>query len=235
MADDGDPYTGLEHAWDEAFGYFGASAQYDEWTAAELAAGPVYRALDSSGGIDFLTEYNFGASVNAAKRDNGATAATDFMGTAWTAFRTGRAIITHADGALDTEQMAALTEQRDLAIGAWEMAIAATVVHYINDTLEVMQDYGTAAWTADRFLDLAKAWSEMKGFSMMFQFNPRSPMLDDFVMFHGLVGDAPVLPDAGETAVSDYEDDLRSARTLLGDAYGFDAANLGDDVGAGGW
>lgn len=229
------PYTGLEHAWDEAFGYFGASARYDDWTAAELAAGPVYRDLDSSGGIDFLTEYNFGASVNAAKRDNGATTATDFMGTAFTAFRTGRAIITHADGALDADAMAALTEQRDLAIGAWEMAIAATVVHYINDTLEVMQDYGTADWDAARFLDLAKAWSEMKGFAMMFQFNPRSPMLDDFAMFHTLVGDAPVLPDAGETAVSDYETALRDARALLGTAYGFDAANLGDDVGAGGW
>ena len=29
MADDGDPYTAMEHHWDESFGYFGAARDYN--------------------------------------------------------------------------------------------------------------------------------------------------------------------------------------------------------------
>jgi hypothetical protein len=237
VAQDGDaPYSTLEHSWDEAFGYFGAAATYGDFTAAGLAAGPVYADVDGSGGIDLFREHNFGASVNAAKRDVGATTATDFMGTAWSAFRTGRAIITHADGALEADEMSQLEAQRDLAIGAWEAAIAATVVHYINDVLAIMTDFDTAAYDHARFLAHAKAWGEMKGFALMFQFNPRSPLsTSDFASLHGSIGDAPVLPADGATAAADYRVALRAARALLGAAYGFDAANLGDDVGAGGW
>ena len=234
---DGDaPYSTLEHAWDEALGYFGAAATYGEFTAAGLAAGPVYADVDGSGGIDIFREHNFGACVNAAKRDVGATTATDFMGTAWSAFRTGRALITRADGVLDADEMSQLEAQRDLAIGAWEAAIAATVVHYINEVLVIMADFETAAYDHARFLAHAKAWSEMKGFALMFQFNPRSPLsASDFASLHGWIADAPVLPADGATAAADYRAALRQARALLGTAYGFDAANLGDDAGDGGW
>lgn len=237
-ASGGAAYTPLEHAWDEAFGYFGANRAYGDFTAAALAGGPTY--LDSNGddAIDLRTEYAWGASVNAAKRDHGSaeSARTDFMGEAWLAFRTGRAIITHAGGELTEEEMTMLRAQRDIAIGAWEKAIAATVVHYINDVLQVMADFDTAAYDHGRFLEHAKAWSEMKGFALMFQFNPRSPLSrEDFLSFHQRVGDAPVLPAAGETVAEEYRVALREARAILGAAYGFDAANLGDDDGANGW
>lgn len=231
-------YTALEHAWDEGFGYFGAARTYGDWTPAELSAGPVYRDADSNGAIDLFSEYNFGASNNAAKRDHGsaATARTNMMAQAWSAFRTGRAIITHAGGALSDEEHAALREQRDLAIGAWEAVLAATVVHYINDTLQVMGDFGTAAFDHARFLTLAKGWSEMKGFALAFQFNPRSPVsATQFARLHELLRDAPVLPGSTDPTPEQYRADLREARGILGTAFGFDAANLGDDGGEGGW
>ena len=234
-ASDGSPYTALEQVWDEAWGYFGAAEAYGSWTAESLSSGPRYMDVSGDGAIDLGTEYNWGASVNAAKRDDGAAVATDFMGQAFLAFRTGRAMIAH-HGELDADERAALTEQRDLAIQAWEQAIAATVVHYINDTLQVMGDFGTPAYDHDRFLDHAKAWSEMKGFALMFQFNPRSPLTrEQFTQLHTLMGDAPVLPAAGPLAADEYRENLRTARALLGAAYGFDAANLGDDDGNGGW
>ena len=234
-ASDGAPYTALEHVWDEAWGYYGAASSYGSWTAESLSSGPRYMDTSGDGAIDLGTEYNWGASVNAAKRDNGANVATDFMGQSFLAFRTGRAMIAHY-GELDADERAALTEQRDLAIQAWEQAIAATVVHYINDTLQAMGDFGTAAYDHDRFLDHAKAWSEMKGFALMFQFNPRSPLTrEQFVQLHTLMGDAPVLPAAGPLAADEYRENLRAARTLLGDAYGFAAENPGDDAGENGW
>ena len=234
----GAPDTALEHGWDEGFGYFGAARDYGDYPLADLAGSVTYRDTNTDSSIDLLTEHNYGASINAAKRDSGSaeTARTDFRGQAWSAFRTGRAIITQAGGALSTEQMTALREQRDLAIGAWEAAIAATVVHYINDVLRFMGEYGTPAYTHARFLEHAKAWSELKGFALYFQLNPRSPVSQSqFVMLHQLLGDAPVLPAAGEPAADAYRVALRQARAILGAAFAFDAANLGDDAGEGGW
>ena len=80
-ADQGDPkaYTALEHAWDEGFGYWGAARDYlayDDDTLADTAA----QDHDADGSIDLLREYNFGASINAVKRDKGSStdAPTDF-------------------------------------------------------------------------------------------------------------------------------------------------------------
>jgi hypothetical protein len=76
----------------------------------------------------------------------------------------------------------------------------------------------------------------MKGFALMFQFNPRSPLgRDQFVQMHTLFGDSPVLPAEGTPAADDYRAALREARSMLGTAYGFDTANLGDDAGENGW
>ena len=45
---------------------------------------------------------------HAAKRDRGTNVPTDFVGRAWTAFRTGRAIIAGAQGPLSSEDALAL-------------------------------------------------------------------------------------------------------------------------------
>jgi hypothetical protein len=96
-----------------------------------------------------------------------------------------------------------------------------------------MSAFGTDDYS---FLDHAKHWSEAKGYAFTFQFNPRSPVSDgDFERLHGLLGDAPVLADAGETAIADYRMALLDARGILAAAFGFDAENLGDDDGLDGW
>jgi hypothetical protein len=221
---DGDnPYSTLEHQWDEGFGYFGASVDYSAWTDEQIAAGMVID-LDGDEAIDLGREVNMGASTNAAKRDVGAAVATDFTAEAFAGFRTGRAIISAAGDTLTDDEMAALMVERDRAIGAWEAAIAATVVHYINDTITDMDAIGTDAYS---FVDHAKHWAELKGFALGFQFNPHSPLSDaDFAMFHQLVGDAPVLEAAGAEAITTYRTDLLAARDLLEAAYGFDSENV---------
>jgi hypothetical protein len=241
-SDDGSAHSSLEHQWDEGFGYFGAARDYLAYTDEEIAGkggrngwSSGYYDTDDDGAIDLLSEYNFGNSTNAAKRDRGASddAATDFTAEAMTGFLSGRALITAADGPLGDEQMAELKGYRDTAVLAWESAVAATVVHYINDTLQAMATFGSDDYS---FTGHAKVWSEMKGFSLGFQFNPRSPVSDgDFEQFHTLVGDAPVLSDAAQADIDQYKADLVEARQILGDAYGFADANLGDDNGENGW
>ena len=228
---EGANYTALEHAWDEGFGYFGAARTYGDWTDDEIADGEV--DADEDGAIDLLTEVSWGHSGNAGKRDLGAVVATDFTQEAWDGFVNGRTLLAEADGALTTEQTNELTGYRDQAVEAWEKAIAATVVHYINDTIQDMDAIGTDDYD---FGDHAKHWSEMKGFALAFQFNPRSPLSDQqFANLHDFMGTAPVLGTATPNEQGAYRAGLLAARALLGEAYGFDAANLGDENGLNGW
>jgi hypothetical protein len=227
-------YTSLEHQWDEAFGYWGAARDYSSYTDDEIAASGGrsgyengYHDANDDGSIDLKSEYNFGASVNAAKRDreSAENAQTDFTAEADLAWRTGRAIITAAHDAGEEIDLTALGTQRDIIVTTWEKAYAATVIHYINDVLADMDLIETIDYS---FADHAKHWSELKGFALSFQFNPRSPMSEeDFTALHAAIGDAPV--GASPTLPSDdpaYRTQLIDARTLIGDAYDFDEANI---------
>jgi len=233
-ADDGSNYTPLEHAWDEGFGYFGAARTYPSWSDDEIADDG-HSDVDGDGAIDLKSEVCSGHSVNAAKRDRGSvsTAPTDFTADAWEGFARGRQLLADTQGPLTADEMSALQGYRDQAVDAWESSISATVVHYINDTLQDMGTFDTEDYS---FSDHAKHWSEMKGFALSLQFNPRSPLSDgDFERVHDLMGTAPVLEDATQQEREDYAAGLIEARTILGDAYGFNPANLGDDGGENGW
>lgn len=234
---EGKSYTGLEHVWDEGFGYFGAAADYDQYTDEQLSDG-LQRDSDGDGVINVLREYNFGASINAAKRDKGSadSAKTDFTQATFDAFVEGRTLIVNAGEEVSTEELDAIRVQRDIVLENWEKAIAATVVHYINDTLQEMEKH-TAATGDYSHTEHAKVWSELKGFSLGFQFNRNSPMMEGtlFVDFHELVGNAPVLPSASEEDFAQYKADLVSARDILQSAYDFADANMGDEKGQNGW
>ncbi len=233
VADEGKPYTALEHAWDEGFGYFGAARDYGHQVDAETAERS-YGDTDGNGAIDLLSEYTFGHAVNAAKRDGGAVAPTDFTTQAWQGFYEGRLLLAETAGtALDDADFAALQGHRDQALDAWERAIASTVVHYINDTL---QDLGSIDTDDFATADYAKHWSECKGFALGLQFSRFSPLSGaDFATLHRALGTAPLLPTASQETLDSWAAELVQARDLVGAAYGFDAANLGEDDGTGGW
>lgn len=231
MLDEDANYTQLEHAWDEGFGYWGAAADYSQYSDDEVAGEggrPEYATgyfdSDEDGLIDLRSEYNFGASVNAAKRDRGATQETDFSADADLAWRTGRALITSAYESGEEVDLDALRQARLQALLNWEKAYAATVIHYINEVLVDMDGIGSEY----SFADHAKHWSELKGFALGLQFNPVSPMSDeDFEILHDRIGDHPVgaSPTNPEND-STYRADLQNARALIGETYGFDSDNI---------
>jgi hypothetical protein len=237
-AEDGKPYSALEHHFDEGYGYFGAARDYLDYTDDQLASSTPYRDTDEDEKIDLTAEYNFGFSTNAGKRDKGSAEAapTDFSKDIFEALLAARQLIAEADGELSEAQMTELQGYRDQAVFGWEKVIAATCVHYINDVLRDMNRFGTTGEDGYKFLDHAKHWSELKGFALGLQFNPRKKLTDDeFLELHTLLGDAPVLPGASGTDKDLYRDALRDARALLGEVYQVDAANLGDEDGEGGW
>ncbi|MCP4809686.1 MAG: DUF4856 domain-containing protein [Proteobacteria bacterium] len=226
---DGKPYTELEHAWDEGFGYFGATRTYGGWTDAEIS--DRYMDADGDGAIDLATEYSWGHSVNAGKRDAGSVSGTDFTAQAWGAFWSGRELLARTAGAdLSTDDYVELRGYRDEAVAGWENAVGATCIHYINDVLVDSAAIGTDDYS---FEDHAKHWSELKGFALALQFNPASPLDDDqFILLHELIRDAPAVEEADAVG---YTNDLITARSMLGDAYGFDQSDLGDANGENGW
>ncbi|WP_027329452.1 DUF4856 domain-containing protein [Marinimicrobium agarilyticum] len=236
-------YTEGEHNWDEAFGYFGAARDYGDYTLDEIR-NVGYMDSNNDDAIDIRSEFNFGNSTNCAKRDAGTadnSNPTDYTTDVFQAFLTGRAILREAAeaGELTEARQAELDEQIEVAALTWEQCVAATVVHYINDTvadLEAVED-GKFQDLA-HFKDLAKHWSEMKGFALNLQFSPVSPFradadsLADLKEILAAMGDAPVLADgtqAGvdfEGGVDQYVADLLAARALMQDAYGFDTENV---------
>ncbi|WP_206074085.1 DUF4856 domain-containing protein [Pseudoalteromonas rubra] len=242
VAVEGKAYTNLEHQWDEGFGYFGAARNYMSYSDDEIAGkggrdgfSAGYNDANGDGKIDFNSEYNFGNSTNAAKRDRGTVGnakPTDLTKEAFEAFYKGRKLINSTDGALNAEQMDELKVYAKAALLAWEKAIAATVVHYINDTTKDLQTLkaGVTAgeYKASDFATLAKHWSEMKGFALNFQFNRHSPFyaegnVGQFEKMHELMGTQPVIEP---NDVDAYIEKLDQARDILQAVYEFDADNV---------
>ncbi|MDO6746162.1 DUF4856 domain-containing protein [Gilvimarinus sp. 1_MG-2023] len=250
-SEEGYTYTNAEHKWDEAFGYFGAARDYADYTDAELraSAGRVdyengYHDTNGDGLIDIRSEYNFGNSVNCAKRDVGTAGnpnPTDFTQEAFDAFVAGRHILAQASaaGEMTTQKQNELDIHISTAAVVWEKCIAATVVHYINDVIADMGEFENGKFASlDNFKNLAKHWGEMKGFALGLQFSPESPFainqdsVDSLRLILNGMGDAPVLADGTQAGVAfsggtdEYIEDLTHIRNLLRSAYGFDEENV---------
>ena len=217
---DGSAYTAMEHKWDEAFGYFGAARDYLRYTDVNLAGKTAADfTFDSNGDgqIDFKSEYNFGLSRNAGKRDKGGSG-VDFTKEIFQAFVTGRATIS---GEGDINQVAA---QREIAAAGMEKVIAATVVHYINDTLDDMSKLGTADESKK---NLNKHWSEMKGFTVALQYSPfKRVTVGNLQELHGIMGKGPSYNKPGTPAYKKTVANYNRAKAVLQTACGFSAANV---------
>jgi len=224
-------YSTLEHQFDEGYGYFGASREYLAFSDDEIAIKggrdewQGNHDTDGDGELDLMSEVNFGNSVNAAKRDRGTvdnTMPTDYTTDIMEALLAGRKILNDNAGTeLTTEQFDALIEQRDIIVDTWELSIATTVIHYINDTHADLATLGTDEFN---YADAAKHFSELKGFALGLQFNPHSALTDtEFELIHTLIGDKPVLESAGVEA---YQANLMTARGILATALGLDSENV---------
>ena len=214
-----DPYTAMEHAWDEAFGYFGAARDYARYTDDQLAGSVDDFTFDSNsdGSIDFKSEYNFGLSRNAGKRDKGGSG-VDFTQEIFSAFLAGRTAITNQGS------VAEISAYRQTAANGMEKVIAATVVHYINDTLSDMSKLGTAE---ENIPNLNKHWAEMKGYTVALQYNPFRLITDgQLAELHGIMGKAPIYDGPGSNAYNTQVNNYKRAKDVMQAAYGFSNANM---------
>lgn len=202
----GKDYTNLEHAWDEAYGYFGAPRDYGKLDDANIKDGlkNYFNDTNEDSSMDLTTEKIFGHARYAGVIDNASGGNLDLTGIINDAFLTGRQIISKglANDGLTSAQRAEVALQREIIVTNWERVILRTAVSYVETTVglieQIIADDAAPTLTNDQLTSLfdsyGKAWSELKGFALSFQFSPDSSFDEaDFINLHNLIGDAPVL------------------------------------------
>ena len=234
MSDDGDPYTAMEHHWDESFGYFGAARDYNTGYSddTDRKTDP-YNDSNGDGLIDFKTEYNMGWAVTAAKRDlvDGVSVDYDFTKTIFDAYLEGRTLI-YNQAPLDE-----ILVQRDIILNTWEKVVAAVSIHYINDTmsdLEALISAGDSNLAWDNLPESGDGykynihWAEMRAYAHGLIYNDFKLISDaDIATVLGYMGTAPAYNDGSDfSAMQTLHDNLALAKPILQAAYGFSDAHM---------
>ncbi|MGI1669116.1 MAG: DUF4856 domain-containing protein [Neptuniibacter sp.] len=199
---DGKPYTGKEHVWDEAFGYFGAQANALNLTAEQVYKvakqkedALAYADLNKDGKVSLYNEMTYAHAYYAAGFDKGGK--TNYLHTIVQAFVDGRQLITDANGeALTDEQRNNLKGYAKTISDNWEMVIAEAVFKYAGSTYKDLQKLNEAIESngdaAKAFRKYAKHWGEMKGFALALQAG-KDNLGETAVKLNRLIGFSPVL------------------------------------------
>ncbi len=198
---EGAAYTGKEHVWDEAFGYFGAPAHaltLDAETAYNIAKGKkdVLKAADANGDgkVDLYTEMTYAHAYYAAGADKGGK--TNYLHNITKAFVDGRQMIADAGGKKLTDKQRSQLQAYAADIRSnWEKVIAEAAFKYAGS---VYKDLKKIQSTVDSngdikpvYRDYAKHWGELKGFALALQMGGKD-LGETAVKLNRLLGFSPV-------------------------------------------
>jgi hypothetical protein len=216
----GSNYTALEHFFDEAYGYFGGTRDFSLYTDEQLAKS-LSIDTNADGEISLLNEKNHGLAKNYARVDLAAKdKKLDLTKEVIIPLIRARHLITVKPDGYKNYVIA----NAQLALGTWEKTIAALSIIYINNLSKMYAAYGTESYN---FKTFTKFWSELKGFSLGLQFNPKAILSDaDFDKFQALIGEQPVLAHSDAQSVENYKKNLIAAREIMAKAYGFSEINV---------
>ena len=233
-------YTGKEHSWDEAFGYFGAPAHAMALNAKQaygIAKRKDIKVADANGDgvVDLKTEMTFAHAYYAADSDK---AGTKYMHTIVDAFIKGRQLIRDADGvALSDQQRAQLMSYVKVIKTNWEKVIAEAAFKYAGSCYKDLEKLRTIVESngnaSKAFAAYGKHWGELKGFLMALETSGRS-LGEAGVRMNRLVGYGPVLLGGGQVtgidsdgnfliggnrSMGEYQVHMVKLQKLLGDTF----------------
>ena len=197
---DGACYTGKEHSWDEAFGYWGAAAHslllsaeqnYNIAKKKDLVSAD----YDEDGVVDLKSEYVFAHAYYASSFDKGGK--TSYMEDITRAFLDGRKLITSANGEKLTDaQRSELMGYVAIISENWQKVIAESVFKYAGSTyksLVALEDVNNDD-LAKEFSKYMKYWGELKGFSMALQVG-KDNIGESATKLNRMIGFGPMLMD----------------------------------------
>jgi hypothetical protein len=204
---DGAAYTGKEHVWDEAFGYFGAPAHTLTLTAQNVY--DIAKQKDAAvadynydGKVDLYNEMAFGHAYYASSFDKGGktTYLHDIVG----AYMDGRDLITSVNGrALSDSERNELKGYAQTIKTNWEKVIAEAVFKYAGSTYKDMMKIEaileSGGDVSKEWRNYSKHWGELKGFALALQVAGKD-MGATSVKLNRLIGYSPLL--LGNTQVT---------------------------------
>jgi hypothetical protein len=209
----GAAYTGKEHSWDEAFGYFGAPAHTLTLTPkqivgiAKMAGKDALAAADynKDGKVDLKTEMTFGPAYYAAGFDAGTAGKkneTRYLDTITRAFLDGRKLIANAKGEkLSDAQRASLRKYAAVIGENWQKVLAEGTFKYAGEVYEDMAKLKTiidAEGKTDKALgNYIKHWGELKGFSLALQ-TGKDNLGETATRLNRLIGAGPLMPNLSQ-------------------------------------
>ena len=212
---EGAAYTGKEHSWDEAFGYWGAAAHTLELTAKDSYDVAKKKNLDAAdynkdGMVDLKTEMTYAHAYYAASFDKGGK--TDYLNTITKAFLDGRQTIADAKGEkLGFNSKNAIKKQVGIICSNWEKVIAESVFKYAGSVYKDLEKLNTimdANGNIDKaFRKYGKHWGELKGFSMALQAG-RKNLGEVAVKMNRMIGFGPLLPNGSQVVDVDANGDF---------------------------
>ena len=219
---DGAAYTGKEHSWDEAFGYWGAPAHTLELSAVQaygIKKQKDFKAADHNGDgvVDLKTEMVFGPAYYAAGADKGGTKSTNYLPTIMTAFLEGRKLLTAAKGeALTDEQRSKLKAYAETIETNWEKVLAEATFKYAGSVYKDIDKLANAASDEEKakaYRNYGKHWGELKGFAMALQ-TGKNNLGATAVELNKLIGFGPVTLDNSYVTGLDAEGNFIRDRRL---------------------
>jgi len=220
-----DPYTALQHNWDLAFAYFGASRQYKTNNKTQNSSA---NGLDGNGDehIDLFSEYNFLHAKTTANLDNTTVLTdTDYSQIIMQAFLNGRQLIDDHIANGNETLLSELNNQARIIRKYWELSIAAQLIHHLNNTSQLVTFYGQNAVIDAAY---ARSWAYTKSYAIALQFNPSSIITFDQLTETQTTGIHALISQSPETTASklrSYQIKLLTARDLIAAIYDFSETN----------
>ena len=209
----GAAYTGKEHSWDEAFGYFAPPAHALSLTPKEVyeiakqgkKSKPASHALkladyNKDGKVNLYGEMTFAPAYYAAGADK--SGKTNYLHNITKAFIDGRKLITSANGKKLTDtQRSNLKRYASTIEGQWEKTLAEAAFKYAGSVYKdlkalkvVVENNGDTSKLLKKYI---KHWGELKGFSLSLQ-TGRKQLGETGAKLNKLIGFGPVLPNSSQ-------------------------------------
>jgi hypothetical protein len=195
-------YTGKEHSWDEAFGYFGMPAHGMSLSPKQLyaiakrkPAALAYADHNGDGKVDLYREMVFAPAYYAAGSDK--KGKTTYAKAITQAFLDGRSVITSAKGAkLSNSQRASLRKYAAIIEKNWEQTLAEAVFKYAGSCFKDLKKLKKSQ-SSKALGKYVKHWGELKGFSLSLQAG-RKNLGETATRLNRLIGFGPVLMNSSQ-------------------------------------
>ncbi|MEE2746087.1 MAG: DUF4856 domain-containing protein [Pseudomonadota bacterium] len=205
----GAPYTGKEHSWDEAWGYFGAPAHVMSLSAKQVyeiakkgskskpkSNALTYADTNKDGKVNLYGEMTHSPAYYAASFDKGGK--TSYLKNIAKAFLDGRSLLASAKGSkLSDSERASLRSYAAIIEENWEKSLAEAVFKYAGSVYKDLKSIKAKGPNAKSMKNYIKHWGELKGFSLSLQ-TGRKNLGETAVKLNRLIGYGPVMPNSSQ-------------------------------------